>query len=806
MNRLLFTLICSMGLFLPECLAADEGYDEVVRPFLKKHCIECHGDAEGEADVDLSGTVGDITNATQANHWLKVLNQLQAGLMPPLEEKRPDSQQRSEVARWIESRVISSGHGEAHRRKMLLPAFGNYVDHDLLFSGKITEPPYTPSRIWRTSPYIFAAKRSVSKRVKGVQNPYTFSTPATGIRDYADTSNVDGSIVETIVLNAAAEIEHQFAEAKQLLKNPPKDQRRPNLFVPFVKANTTITDEQMSSIVTSTFNRVVSRNPSEAENAKYVAFLKKNLRETADPHRSLKATLTAIYLSPESLYRMEWGLGPSDKHGRRLLSPDEIAHSLSYALFDNGPGMGGRNESEKVLLLALQEGRLRTREDVAKTLHQMLSTEQFKPIGGQATNASPRVMRFFHEFFGFDKATNVFKDSQRVREHGLYHNPRRLVVDANNLIKVILREDKHVFERLLTTDEVLIFHNGDNQAQIDRHNATLAKLKSYDEETVKQEIAKRKAGVLKKPKFKANPKLVAAAHASIERDGKTLLARMRAQYALALKQGVTMQSVKSRDYSYIRAYNLDTRTWKWPAKQPFSLPKSERAGLLTHPAWLVAHSVNDDNDPIHRGIWVYERLLAGVISDVPPDVDARVPENPHKTLRQRLSGLREGECWKCHHKINPLGEPFEMFDDFGRFRSIHYFDENKNLITRHFDIAPTPEGDDTVQERIDRDQLVAAGTFTTQSVNAAGSFDSLGIKELSGKFDNAIEMIHAIAKTDRARQSIIRHMFRYFMGRNEMLSDSKTLIEADRAYLDSNGSFKAVVVSLLSSESFLYRR
>jgi hypothetical protein len=39
-----------------------------------------------------------------------------------------------------------------------------------------------------------------------------------------------------------------------------------------------------------------------------------------------------------------------------------------------------------------------------------------------------------------------------------------------------------------------------------------------------------------------------------------------------------------------------------------------------------------------------------------------------------------------------------------------------------------------------------------------------------------------------------------------MLSDSKTLIAADRAYVDSGGSFKAVVVSLLTSDSFMYRK
>ena len=67
-------------------------------------------------------------------------------------------------------------------------------------------------------------------------------------------------------------------------------------------------------------------------------------------------------------------------------------------------------------------------------------------------------------------------------------------------------------------------------------------------------------------------------------------------------------------------------------------------------------------------------------------------------------------------------------------------------------------------------------------------------------------MIDRLAKSDRARQSIIRHAFRFYMGRNEMLSDSQTLIDADRAYLESSGSFKAIVVSFLTSDSFMYRK
>jgi hypothetical protein len=44
------------------------------------------------------------------------------------------------------------------------------------------------------------------------------------------------------------------------------------------------------------------------------------------------------------------------------------------------------------------------------------------------------------------------------------------------------------------------------------------------------------------------------------------------------------------------------------------------------------------------------------------------------------------------------------------------------------------------------------------------------------------------------------------MGRNEMLSDSATLIAADEAYVKSGGSFRAMLVSLLSSDSFIFRK
>jgi hypothetical protein len=81
-----------------------------------------------------------------------------------------------------------------------------------------------------------------------------------------------------------------------------------------------------------------------------------------------------------------------------------------------------------------------------------------------------------------------------------------------------------------------------------------------------------------------------------------------------------------------------------------------------------------------------------------------------------------------------------------------------------------------------------------------------GDPALDGEVKDALDLIGRLAKSDRARQSVLRYAFRFYMGRNEMLSDSKTLIEMDGAYKESGGSFNAAIVSLLSSDSFIYRK
>ena len=96
--------------------------------------------------------------------------------------------------------------------------------------------------------------------------------------------------------------------------------------------------------------------------------------------------------------------------------------------------------------------------------------------------------------------------------------------------------------------------------------------------------------------------------------------------------------------------------------------------------------------------------------------------------------------------------------------------------------------------------------YPTEPVVTTGRLDGTGDPALDGPVADPLELIDRLSRSDRVRQSILRHAFRFFLGRNELPSDAQTLRDADRAYVESGGSFRAVVVTLLSSDSFRYRK
>jgi hypothetical protein len=283
-----------------------------------------------------------------------------------------------------------------------------------------------------------------------------------------------------------------------------------------------------------------------------------------------------------------------------------------------------------------------------------------------------------------------------------YHLPHLLVQDLERLILSIVDKDRQVLRELLTTDQYFV--------DID-----------YDKDKTAFQPSMRQPGNGNNP-------------------------------------------VKS-DPEYATLYGLP-RDWVWTEEQPVVMPKGQRVGVLTHPAWLVAWSGNFDNHPVQRGKWIRTHLLGGTIPDVPICVDAKVPENEHQQFRERLVAATELDtCWRCHKKMDPLGLPFEQYTHYGR------------------------------RQR----------TEMGRPVDTTGAVSFVGGDLEWGEVTSPIDLMQRLGNSTYVEQVFVRHAFRFFMGRNETLGDAATLQKAHAAYRDNNGSFQALVVSLLSSDSFLLR-
>jgi len=92
------TLVLAIaGLALGACDATEEDRTATLSTF----CVECHNDAEREAELTLeSHALTDV--AAEAHVWEKVVRKLRTGTMPPADQPQPSAEERRALASWLE--------------------------------------------------------------------------------------------------------------------------------------------------------------------------------------------------------------------------------------------------------------------------------------------------------------------------------------------------------------------------------------------------------------------------------------------------------------------------------------------------------------------------------------------------------------------------------------------------------------------------------------------------------------------------------------------------------------------------------
>jgi hypothetical protein len=77
-----------------------------VKSFVAARCLDCHDDATREAGVSLESLGDSVTDASAAG-WLRALEQIERGTMPPPSEEQPESADRQAVALALERTIVA---------------------------------------------------------------------------------------------------------------------------------------------------------------------------------------------------------------------------------------------------------------------------------------------------------------------------------------------------------------------------------------------------------------------------------------------------------------------------------------------------------------------------------------------------------------------------------------------------------------------------------------------------------------------------------------------------------------------------
>src|SRR5262245_29284775 len=91
----------------PQKVDPEATFRSQIVPFIKKHCLECHGPDAQEGEVRFDQFKDAAAVAADEKTWQHVIQMLRSGAMPPDDSVQPSEQERRSVVNWIERTVYN---------------------------------------------------------------------------------------------------------------------------------------------------------------------------------------------------------------------------------------------------------------------------------------------------------------------------------------------------------------------------------------------------------------------------------------------------------------------------------------------------------------------------------------------------------------------------------------------------------------------------------------------------------------------------------------------------------------------------
>ncbi|MFT4586815.1 MAG: mono/diheme cytochrome c family protein [Candidatus Binatia bacterium] len=141
-----------------------------------------------------------------------------------------------------------------------------------------------------------------------------------------------------------------------------------------------------------------------------------------------------------------------------------------------------------------------------------------------------------------------------------------------------------------------------------------------------------------------------------------------------LKRDLSLTNFVSSDFTFLNARLA--KHYGIPGVEGAHMRKvalqsgTHRGGVMTMASVLKVTANGTTTSPVLRGAWLLERILGTPPPKPPPDIEAIEPDiRGATTIRNQLAKHREVEsCARCHKEIDPPGFALESFDVIGGWR------------------------------------------------------------------------------------------------------------------------------------------
>ncbi|MEM6690285.1 MAG: DUF1592 domain-containing protein [Planctomycetota bacterium] len=230
-----------------------------------------------------------------------------------------------------------------------------------------------------------------------------------------------------------------------------------------------------------------------------------------------------------------------------------------------------------------------------------------------------------------------------------------------------------------------------------------------------------------------------------------------------------------------RHYGIDEPV-HGPDLRPVKLStNSVRGGVLSHASILKVSANGTNTSPVNRGVWLMERILGKPPQPPPPGIPGIEPDiRGATTLRELLDSHRNlDSCRACHQSIDPPGFALEVFNPIGGFR------------TRFRSLGEGEKVNETIAGRRVRYRL-------GQPVDASGSLPS------GFKFESFIEFRdHLAQQQSDLAYSFTNHLLTFATGREMGYSDRPEIRDIVMRTRDSGYRVRDLLLGVVTSVVFL---